>query len=257
MPFPDFLAPGDLTPLLIAATVFVVAGLVKGVVGLGLPTVAMALLALVMTPAQAAALLIIPSFVTNVWQCRPIAGLGALLRRLGPMQVGVVAGTLGGSALLGAPAGPWASLTLGLALLTYAVWGLSGAKLGIRPEQERWAGPAVGLVTGFITAATGVFVVPAVAYLQALHLERDRLVQAMGISFTVSTVALAIGLSLDGAFPVRGAGASVLMLVPAVLGMMAGQAVRERLSPAVFRTCMMVGLGALGLQMVLRYVLTS
>ena len=257
MTLTDFLPHGDLAPLLIAAAVFVIAGLVKGVVGLGLPTVAMALLALVMTPAQAAALLIIPSFVTNVWQCRPIAGLGPLLRRLGPMQAGVVVGTLGGSALLGAPAGPWASLTLGLALLAYAVSGLSGWKPDIRPEQECWAGPAVGVVTGFITAATGVFVVPAVAYLQALGLERDRLVQAMGLSFTVSTVALAIGLSLSGAFPVSSAGASVLMLVPAILGMRAGQAVRERLSPALFRTCLMAGLAALGLQMVLRYVLSN
>lgn len=255
----------DLTALLgpsssslwIAVAVFVVAGLVKGVVGLGLPTVAMALLALVMTPAQAAALLIVPSFVTNLWQCRPVKGLGAMLRRLGPMQVGVVAGTLGGSWLLGAPAGPWAGLALGLALLAYAGWGLSGARLAIDPSHERWAGPVVGLVTGFITAATGVFVIPAVAYLQALGLDRDRLVQAMGISFTVSTIALAIGLSLDGSFSVTRAGPSLLMLAPALIGMLIGQAIRERLSPAVFRTCMMVGLAGLGLQMILRYALTA
>ncbi len=50
-----------------AAAVFVLAGLVKGVVGLGLPTVAMGLLALRMPAAQAAALLVVPSLVTNVW----------------------------------------------------------------------------------------------------------------------------------------------------------------------------------------------
>ena len=247
----------DPSLLLIAGAVFLVAGLVKGVVGLGLPTVAMALLALVMTPAQAAALLIIPSFVTNVWQCRPMATLTALLRRLAPMQVGVVVGTLGGSWLLGAPAGPWAGLTLGLALVAYAGWGLFGPKLSVRRDQEAWAGPVVGLVTGFITAATGVFVIPAVPYLQALGLDRDRLVQAMGLSFTVSTVALAIGLSFDGSFTANGAGTSLLMLAPAIAGMMVGQAIRERLSPAVFRTCMMVGLAGLGLQMILRYALAA
>ncbi|HEY0438739.1 MAG TPA: sulfite exporter TauE/SafE family protein, partial [Xanthobacteraceae bacterium] len=50
------------------AAAFVLAGLVKGVIGMGLPTVAMGLLGLAMPPAQAAALLLIPSFVTNVWQ---------------------------------------------------------------------------------------------------------------------------------------------------------------------------------------------
>ena len=240
--------------LLLATGVFLIAGLVKGVVGLGLPTVAMALLALGMNPAQAAALLIVPSFVTNLWQCRPFGSLMSLLRRLGSMQIGVVVGTLGGSLWLGAPAGPWAGLMLGLALLAYAGWGLLGAKLDVSPSRERWGGPLVGLITGIVTAATGVFVIPAVPWLQALGLDRDRLVQAMGLSFTVSTVALAIGLSLDGSFAAAGAGASVLMLVPAILGMMLGQAIRGRLSPALFRTCMMVGLALLGLQMVLRYL---
>ena len=246
--------PPDAGLLLVAGAVFLVAGLVKGIVGLGLPTVAMALLALVMTPAQAAALLIIPSFVTNVWQCRPLKELTGLMRRLGPMQVGVVVGTLGGSWLLGAPAGPWAGLSLGLALLAYSAWGLLGLKLTIAPAREAWAGPLTGLVTGFITSATGVFVVPAVAYLQAL-LPRDRLIQAMGISFTVSTIALAIGLSIDGSFRGGEAGTSALMLAPAIIGMMIGQAIRERLSPALFRTCLMSALGILGLQMVVRYLL--
>ena len=54
--------------LLVAVATFLLAGFVKGVVGLGLPTVVMALLALALPPAQAAALLIVPSAVTNVWQ---------------------------------------------------------------------------------------------------------------------------------------------------------------------------------------------
>ena len=56
---------------LFCAAVFIAAGIVKGVVGLGLPTLSMALLALAMALAQAAALLILPSLVTNVWQMRP------------------------------------------------------------------------------------------------------------------------------------------------------------------------------------------
>lgn len=99
----------SLSLMLLTTTAFLLAGLVKGVVGLGLPTLAMALLALAMPPAQAAALLILPSLVTNVWQMRPWPTLAPMTRRLWPMQAGVVAGTLGGAWLLGAPAWPmWA-----------------------------------------------------------------------------------------------------------------------------------------------------
>ncbi len=249
----DFTASASPSLWLICALVFTAAGLVKGVVGLGLPTLAMALLALVMAPAQAAALLILPSLVTNVWQMRPWRTLAALARRLAGMQAGVVAGTLGGAWLLGAPAGAWAGVALGVALVAYGAWGLSGAQLPKVPEAvQRWLGPLIGAATGLVTAATGVFVIPAVPYLQALGLQRDELVQAMGLSFTVSTVALALGLAMNGQYPAAVLGGSALMLVPALVGMQIGQWLRLRLSPQRFKQCFMVALMLLGGWMVLR-----
>ena len=130
--------------------------MIKGVVGLGLPTVSMALLALWMSPVQAAALLIVPSLVTNIWQTGPRMTFMPVLRRIGGMQVGVVIGTLGGALWLGVPAGAWASFALGVALVVYAVWGLTGRQLHVTDAQARWVGPLVGIVTGLVTAVTGV-----------------------------------------------------------------------------------------------------
>ena len=235
-------------PALLAAVVavFVLAGVVKGVVGLGLPTISMALLALVMAPAQAAALLIVPSLITNLWQALPWATLRAVLRRIAGMQAGVCAGTVAGALWLGPPSGAWADICLGLALVAYAAWGLFGSPPTVPSRHEQWLGIAVGAVTGVITAATGVFVIPAVPYLQALKLDKDALIQAMGISFTVSTVALAAGLWLNGGYTTGAASASMLMLLPALAGMALGQRLRDRLSPRTFKLCFMVSLALLG-----------
>jgi uncharacterized membrane protein YfcA len=235
-----------------AAAVFLLAGVIKGVIGLGLPTVSMALLALWMPPVRAAALLIVPSLVTNIWQTGPRATFMPVLRRIGGMQAGIVAGTLGGALWLGVPAGAWASVALGVALVVYALWGLTGRQLHVPPQHERWLGPLVGAATGLVTAVTGVFVVPAVPYLQALGFQRDALIQAMGISFTTSTVVLAIGLAGNGSYPVSAVGGSVAMLVPAVVGMVLGTWLRKRLSVAVFRRCFLIGLALLGLYMAVR-----
>lgn len=243
----------DLTSFWVAAAaVFLLAGVIKGVIGLGLPTVSMALLALWMPPVQAAALLIVPSFVTNVWQTGPRASFMAVLRRIGGMQVGVVIGTLGGALWLGVPAGAWASVALGVALVIYAAWGLTGRQLHVSDALARWMGPLVGIVTGLVTAVTGVFAVPAVPYLQALGFQRDSLIQAMGISFTTSTVALAIGLAGNGSYPASAVGGSIAMLVPAIGGMVLGIWLRQRLSVAVFRRCFLVGLALLGVYMATR-----
>jgi len=234
------------------AAVFALAGVVKGVIGLGLPTLSMALLALWMPPAEAAALLIVPSLVTNVWQLRPWPSVGPVARRLGGMQFGIVAGTVAGAWWLGAPHGVWPVVTLGLALTAYGAWGLKGRSLHAPPGAERWLGPLAGATTGALTAVTGVFVLPAVVYLQALGLTRDGLIQAMGLSFTVSTVALGLALAGQSAFSMPVAAASMAMLVPAMLGMAAGQWVRSRLSVLLFRRFFFSGLAMLGIYMVLR-----
>ena len=237
------------------AAVFVLAGAVKGVIGLGLPTLSMALLAVWMPPAAAAALLILPSLVTNLWQLQPLAGLGRLARRLGGMQLGIVAGTWAGAWLFGAPAGAGARVALGLALVAYAAWAMLARPLALDARHEAWLGPLVGVVTGAITALTGVFVLPAVIYLQALSLSRDALIQAMGLSFTTSTVALGLALAGQDSYSTPLFGASLAMLLPALAGMALGQWIRVRMPLPLFRRCFFAGLALLGAYMVLRELL--
>jgi uncharacterized membrane protein YfcA len=237
---------------LIAAT-FVLAGLVKGVVGLGLPTVAVGLLSLAMTPAQAAALLLVPSFVTNIWQLFAGPGFVALLRRLWPMMLAICAGTWAGGAMVSI-AGGGAEVALGVALIAYAALGLASVRLRVPARAEPYLSPLIGALTGLVTAATGVFVIPAVPYLQALGLEKDDLVQALGLSFTVSTIALAAVLAFDGTFGLPMMGVSLLALLPALAGMLAGQWIRGAVSLATFRLCFFVGLLALGAHLALRPV---
>ena len=238
-----------MTDLWFAVLVFVLAGLVKGVVGLGLPTVAMALLALFMPPAEAAALLVVPSLATNFWQMRPWGEVPALARRLGPMLVGVVLGTLAVALCFGVASASWGKVALGVALIVYALWSLGGATLSVPARREGVVGVVVGVVTGAVTAVTGVFAIPAVPYMQALGLERDALIRAMGLSFSVSTLALAGGLLLGWQYAVSTAGQSLLLLLPALAGMELGRLLRQRLSPAVFRRCLLLSLLALGLYM--------
>ncbi|ROL64387.1 hypothetical protein BK634_30005 [Pseudomonas chlororaphis] len=231
--------------LLVIGT-FVLAGMVKGVIGLGLPTIAMGLLGLAMAPAQAAALLIVPATLTNLWQLAFGGHLPALLKRLWPMLLAIFVGTAGGSLWLGIDAGHWVVRGLGAALLLYALSGLLLPTLHLAPRHERWLAPLCGLTTGVITSATGVFVIPAVPYLQALGLTKDELVQALGLSFTVSTLALAVSLSWHGALGSGELSASLLALAPAMLGMWLGQGLRQRISAVLFKRMFFIGLGLLG-----------
>jgi uncharacterized protein len=232
------------------ALIFVLAGLVKGVTGMGLPTVSMGMLGLLMAPSEAATLLIIPSFITNVWQF--VAGPNRLLmlRRMWPMLLAVGIATWVSAGLLGG--GKTATAALGVALIAYAAIGLAKFQVSVAHSAEPWLSPLIGVTTGVITGATGVFVIPAVPYLQALGLEREDLVQALGLSFTVSTIALAAGLASRGAFHGAAGVVSLLCTLPALGGMQAGQSIRNRVNPATFRLCFFVGLLLLGADLAAR-----
>jgi uncharacterized membrane protein YfcA len=231
---------------------FVFAGFVKGVTGMGLPTVAMGVLGAMISPLAAASLLIVPSFVTNVWQLLAGPRVGAVLKRLWPMMLAILVGTIAGSSLLTGGNTSVTTTALGAALVVYAVYTLFARQLRVPPRMEPWLSPVIGLVTGLVTGGTGVFVIPAVPYLQALGLEKDDLIQALGLSFTVSTIALAAGLALRGAYDSGNLGMSALALVPALIGMWIGQIARDRISPPTFRRWFLVALLVLGTEMLLR-----
>ena len=191
----------DPVTLLILAT-FLLAGVVKGVIGLGLPTVSLAILTVAIDLPTAMVLLLVPSFVTNLWQACQGGQLVALLRRLWSFLLpAVLCIGIGGLALARVDFVLLSAL-LGALLVAYAALSLSGWQLQLSTGQQAWAGPASGAVNGLLTGMTGSFVVPGVMYLNAIGLSRDQLIQAMGLLFTLSTLALGLALGqhrlLDG-----------------------------------------------------------
>ena len=124
-------------------------------------------------------------------------------------------------------------------------------------RHERWLSPVLETGTGFVAGATGVFVIPAVPYVQALGFDRNDLVQALGFSFTVSTVALAIGLAIQGTFHLDEMTLSALAVVPALIGMWAGQYIRRAVTPAMFKRCFLTARVLLGAEIMSRGVWSS
>lgn len=245
----------DLYEVTIIALVFVLAGLVKGVIGMGLPTIAMGLLGALMTPRHAAAILIVPALMTNAWQIWDGPALRSLLRRLWSVLVFTLLGTLPAAWLLTKADVRLTAALLGAILIVYSLSSLSGFRLKVSPRSEPIAGPLVGFTTGVINGATGIFVVPAVPYIQELGLSKDELVQALAISAFVSSVALALGLGLNDDLSGAVATPAAIALIASFIGMTVGKRLRSYLAADTFRRVVLIGLLALGVSMVGRYVL--
>lgn len=240
----------DPLTLVIVAGTFLLAGTVKGVIGLGLPTVSLALLTAALGLQPAMALMLAPSFATNLWQAVTGGHGRAIVARLW-LFLAAATVTIWIGAAVSAPVDvALLSALLGGVLVMYAAIGLGRTNLTLPPGTERWAGPLAGCINGILTGMTGSFVVPGVPYLQALGLPRDMLIQAMGMLFTLSTAALALALAGRGLLGTDLVWLSIAAIPPALTGMVLGRWLRVRLAEATFRKAFFAALLILGLYII-------
>jgi uncharacterized protein len=236
--------------LFLIAAAFLLAGFVKGVIGLGLPTVSMGLLAVTMPPAHALAIVIVPAVVTNIWQTFVGPYLRDIIRRLWPLMVGTVVGIWLNADMLIGPYARYGTIALGVLLVIYAIISLGKFSFSVARSDEKWIGGIVGVLTGVVAAATGVQVIPSMPFMQAIGMEKDELVQALGVFFTVSTVAMAFNLTSAGLLDASTALPGTVAMASAFAGMFIGQAIRSRLQPEAFRRWFLIAMIFLGLYLV-------
>lgn len=238
------------TPWLPVIAIFLLGGLVKGAVGFGMPSVVLGLLTAYMPLPAAAALLVLPSLVTNGWQACRGENLAGLSRRVGPLLACLLLATVYAPLGMVSAGGRATTAVLGILLVAYAAFGMSPVRWSIAPGTERWMSPLIGLVCGLLNAATGIFVMPVVPYLQGLQLDRRALVQALALCFTTGTLALALRLHADGSTVLHAGAASVGALAAALAGVPLGERLRSSVNERCFRAGFFIALFALGLLLI-------
>jgi len=246
-----------LASVTLIVAIFLFAGAVKGLIGVGLPTVAVALLINLMPLSEALPLIVLPAMMTNVWQAHAGGAGRALLRRLWPLFLLLACGTWLGVEVLTTSDQTLMAMIFGTVLASYALLGLSRPIPPPPGRVEPWLSPAVGLVNGLINGLTGSYIVPGTLYLQALGLSREELVQAMGILFLVASTSLGVSLAGHDAMSLSQAAASAAALIPAMLGYAIGQHYRQRLPEERFRAIFLIGLLCLGVYTVIANLVSA
>ena len=229
----------------VAATVFVT-GALKGVVGIGLSTGSIVVFSLLYGLESALCLLVAPTVATNLWQGASGGHARALVTRFWPGLAAIVPGVWAGSQLRGALAPCEAEHALGAALVLYAAIALAKKRVHFAPRRERTLSLLAGTANGVVTGATGVLVIPMVPYIEALRIEREALVQLMAMVFCASSLALALALAEAGRYDPALRNLSFWAIAPALVGVLAGEWLRSRLSAERFRTWLFGALAGVG-----------
>jgi uncharacterized protein len=82
--------------------------------------------------------------------------------------------------------------------------------------------------------------------MQAIGMEKDELVQALGVFFTVATLALSVNVSASGLLSSTTAIPGAIALACSFAGMFFGQNVRAKMPTEAFRRWFLIGMILLG-----------
>jgi uncharacterized membrane protein YfcA len=239
----------SLLQIIVIAVAFVVAGVAKGAIGMGMPPIAIGLMSFAVPLESAIAIMVVPTMVTNIWQAVYGGGFRVLMRRFGTMAVTAMIGILAVGLLLSDLGSPRTAGWVGVLLVLYSLIALTPWRPHVPRRVEPWANPLIGLASGAVAGSTGVAAVPFLPYMQSLELDRHELVQALGIMFLFITGMLAVSLALHGAYHLTNSVAGVAAVAPTMVGVWIGQHARRRLSAETFRKAFIFGMFGVGLHL--------
>ena len=240
------LAPGALA---VIAAAFVVGGVVKGVIGGGLPTVCIPLTALVIDPAVAVSISILPVLGSNLWQAMQGGHYRDVARRFWPYMGLVLVGVIAGAQILATADPKLTALVLGALLIVIPLIQLLLRDLSVPERLQPVLNPVVGGTCGLIGGMTGIFA-QTILYAATLRLPKDLLVSLLAMTALSATLPLYVSLIANNVLRWDELGFSAIALIPVVAGMVAGRAIRDRISQLVFQRLLFIGLALLGVKLI-------
>lgn len=214
---------------------FIVAGTLKGTVGLGLPLIAIIFMAIPLGFKEAIAIVLLPGVVTNIWQALAGPYLRPLLRRLWSYLLASAVGAWIGVNILSLASQDTLLSVLGIILAAYSLYSLNRPQIAPPGRAEPILGPLSGGLGGVFYGMTTVFLVPGIIYLQALGLKKDEFIQALGLVFILLNASLISAFLEKGFISQDIAIMSVFAVLPTILGIYFGRRIRRHISEELFR----------------------
>ncbi|MGR3805260.1 sulfite exporter TauE/SafE family protein [Marinibacterium profundimaris] len=245
-----FLTPSQ---MILAFMVGLLAGTVKGLVGFAMPMVLVSGLNLFLPTDISLAGLILPTLVTNGIQAlrQGLAAAWSSVKRF-RLFLGIGAIFLFSSAqLVRILPGDVMLLMIGIPITLFAASQLLGREVRLQSPNARTEA-IVAAVAGFIGGFSGVWGPPTVAYLTALNTEKSEQMRVQGVIYGMGAVALVAAHLTSGVLRPETLPFSAVMVVPAVTGLMIGQALHDRIDQRVFRKATLAVLTVAGCSLILR-----
>ncbi|MCH7929333.1 MAG: sulfite exporter TauE/SafE family protein [Proteobacteria bacterium] len=240
--------------LAIIAAAVLTGGVVKGVTGVGLPIVFIAIMLHFLHPHAVLALAIAPIMVTNLWQAAAAGAMWAPVRRFWPMAVCLLVSLWFSARLVVAMEPDVLFGALGVCVVIFSAASLVRPGRGLTPATERWLGPLAGLAGGFLGGISTIWGPPMMMFFVMLRLPKETFVRTVGFLWFAASIPLLIAYVDIGIVTAETLPGSLFACVPGMIGLWIGARIRRRIDQETFRRVMLVALFLIGLNLIRRAI---
>lgn len=242
----------DQTIIIAATAVFLLAGIIKGTIGLGLPTTSVGLMASLIDPRLAIALVVVPMLITNFWQILRSGHIVRTIERYGWFGVTLAVSLLVVAVIAGRVSGDTLAIAIGSVITIFSLSNLFLQVPELPDRLDRIAQVGAGLLSGIFGGLTSIWSPPMIAYFLSRRLDKDEFVRASGLLLFLGSLPLGFGYWRAGLMTGPTALTSLAMCVPAIIGFAVGEKIRANFSSERFRTAVLFFFLLMGINLVRR-----
>lgn len=240
----------DTQILIVIYATFFAAAFIKGLTGIGFVSLCLPIIALFVKLEEAIPLVVLPSLISNVMVIYQTGRLRNSLRRFWLLYISAFPGIYAGVLILNMVGNYAAKLILGIVSIAYSALLLLRIEISIPEGKERVLSIPIGLTNGFLNGLTGTQVIPMLPYLLSLKLDRDGMVNAINVGFTLSITVLLIIFGKFNLITQEIIKFSVVGMLPVVAGIYLGGKLRHNISEERFRLAVLILLIIIGANLI-------
>ena len=232
--------------IIIICLSIIAGGFVKGTLGLGMPMVAVPVIAYFLPPTTAMMLLCFPILSTNFLQMQIKKGLGSL--RFLPLLIFLTLGLLVGGRLILEIELNTVSIIIALSIIFAAIINFFGFRIkNVNLNFERPFTAVLGFFSGILGGLSTFYGPPILTYLISINISKEFFIRTIATMYFIGSIPLYGSLLYHGLCTIDDLIISFFLILPAIFGQYFGTKLRRTLSTELFRKSILITLMVLGL----------
>lgn len=241
--------------IVFGAVTFLIAGMVKGTIGIGMPTAAIGMLSQVIDAKTAVALVVFPTFISNAWQMVRAGDLLRALKQYRYFALSLVVVLWFTTSLTASVSQQALLLIIGGVVVAFSLTSLLFRPPPLPDRLDTIAQVVCGAIAGIIGGLTSVWAAPIVIYLLGRRVAPDEFIRATGLLITIGAIPLVLGFWYHGIFDGSRVTLSIALIIPALIGFQIGEAIRKRLPVERFQSAVLIVFLLMGLNIIRRAIM--